>query len=356
MAQPAGLPARLAQTLLSPWSRFGLLLVLLGTAVTLVLVFEPQRVITDGSLAQLSGVLSVLLFAAAYGTCTTAFLPRPFLNLAAGALFGAQLGLGAALAGTAVGAGISFGLGRLLGQDALRPLLKHKLLTKADRQLSRHGFRTMLVMRLLPGIPFAGSNFTAAVSRMSWPAFLSATILGSVPNTAAYVVAGSQASTPSSPAFLIAFGFIGLSGVGGAVFAWRKRVEMRAATARAAGTPQESDETPDAGGARGQGRPWRREPPKGCRSRRSRPVLSDHASLSPTWPRPRRDRFPSRPSHYRAGGSHRGSRPMAPSSLAKRPASALTGTGSPNAPIDRAVGAICSASASNSPSALSPGT
>jgi uncharacterized membrane protein YdjX (TVP38/TMEM64 family) len=243
VAQPAGFPARLAQTLLSPWSRFGLLIVLLATAATLVLIFEPQRFITDGGLSQLSGALSVLLFAAAYGTCTTAFLPRPFLNLAAGALFGAQLGLGAALAGTAVGAGISFGLGRLLGQDALRPLLKHKLLTKADRQLSRHGFRTMLIMRLLPGIPFAGSNFTAAVSRMSWPAFLSATILGSMPNTAAYVVAGSQASTPSSPAFMVAFGFIALSGVGGVVFAWRKRARMRAATARAAGSPTESAET-----------------------------------------------------------------------------------------------------------------
>lgn len=233
VAQPAGLPARLAQTLLSPWARFGLLIALLGTAATVVLVFEPQRLITNGWPSQLSGALSVLLFAGAYGTCTTAFVPRPFLNLAAGALFGSHLGLGAALAGTAVGASISFGLGRLLGQDALRPLIKHKLLTKADRQMSRHGFRTMLIMRLLPGIPFAGSNFTAAVSRMSWPAFLSATVLGSVPNTAAYVIAGSHASTPSSPAFLVAFAFIALSGAGGVVFAWRKRAKMRAEKAEA---------------------------------------------------------------------------------------------------------------------------
>lgn len=230
-AQSAGFPARVTQTLLSPWSRFGLLLVLLATAATVVLLFEPQRLITEGWPAHLSGALSILLFAAAYGTCTTAFVPRMFLNLAAGALFGAQMGIGAALAGTVVGAGVSFGLGRLLGQDALRPLLKAKLLTKADRELSSHGFRSMLVIRLLPGIPFAGSNYAAAVSRMRWPTFLTATGLGSLPNTAAYVVAGSTASTPSSPAFLLAFAFVGLSALGGGVYAWRKRAKLKASAA-----------------------------------------------------------------------------------------------------------------------------
>lgn len=234
VAQPAGFPARLTQTLLSPWSRFALLLVLLATAAAVVLVFEPQRLITDGWLTQVSGALSVLLFAAAFGTCTTAFVPRPFLNLAAGALFGAQMGMVAGLAGTVLGAGMSFGLGRLLGQDALRPLLKNKLLTTADRQMSRHGFRSMFVIRLLPGIPFAGSNFAASVSRMRWPAFLTASALGSVPSTAAYIIAGSHASTPTSPAFLAAFSFIALTGVGGVFFAWRKRNKLRAAPAPAA--------------------------------------------------------------------------------------------------------------------------
>lgn len=229
VTQPAGLPTRLIQTLLSPWSRFGLLLVLLAAAATVVVLFEPQRLLTGGWITQMSGAFAVLLFAGAFGTCTAAFVPRPFLNLAGGALFGAHLGMVAGLTGTVLGAAMSFGLGRLLGQDALRPLLKHKLLKATDRQMSRHGFRSMLVIRLLPGIPFAGSNFAASVSRMRWPSFLTATGLGSVPSTAAYVVAGSHASTPTSPAFLAAFAFIALTGVGGVLFAWRKRAKLRTA-------------------------------------------------------------------------------------------------------------------------------
>lgn len=61
-------------------------------------------------------------------------------------------------------------------------------------------------------MPFAASNYCAAVSRMGLLPFLLATGLGSIPNTAAYVVAGARASTPTSPAFLIALACIALPG------------------------------------------------------------------------------------------------------------------------------------------------
>jgi uncharacterized membrane protein YdjX (TVP38/TMEM64 family) len=223
--------ARLRQALLAPWTRFTILVALLAAAAAAVVVLEPQRLLTEGRLTQVPGAWALLSFAAAFATCTTAFVPRPLLNVAGGALFGAQLGMVAGLTGTVLGAAASFGVGRLLGQDALRPLLRNRLLTAADRQMSRHGFRSMLVVRLLPGIPFAGSNFAAAVSRMRWSSFLTASALGSVPSTAAYVVAGSHASTPTSPAFLAAFSFIALTGIGGAFVAWRKRRKLRAAPA-----------------------------------------------------------------------------------------------------------------------------
>ncbi|MEV8019708.1 TVP38/TMEM64 family protein [Streptomyces sp. NPDC086554] len=226
-ARPQGIAVRCARALLSPWSRLSLLVVLLAAAGACVLVFEPQRLLSDGWPRQLGGAAAVLVFAAAYGLCTAAFVPRPLLNLAAGALFGSQAGLPAAIAGTVIGAGIAFGLGRMLGQDALRPLLRGRWLNAADGQLSRHGFRSMLAVRLFPGVPFAAANYCAAVSRMGWLPFLLATALGSIPNTAAYVVAGARASTPTSPAFLIAMGFIAVTGLAGLLVAWRKRHHLR---------------------------------------------------------------------------------------------------------------------------------
>ncbi|MFJ8199703.1 VTT domain-containing protein [Streptomyces sp. NPDC096152] len=226
-AVPGGPLARCSRALLSPWSRLTLLVVLLAAAGTSVLLFEPQRLLADGWPPQLGGAAAAVAFAVAYGLCTVAFVPRPLLNLAAGAVFGSQLGLASALAGTVLGAGLAFGLGRVLGQDALRRLLRGRWLTAADGQLSRHGFRSMMAARLFPGVPFWAANYCAAVSRMSWPAFLLATALGSVPNTAAYAVAGARASAPTSPAFLVALAFIAVPAVAGAVLAWRKRHHLR---------------------------------------------------------------------------------------------------------------------------------
>ncbi|MDL5200233.1 VTT domain-containing protein [Streptomyces sp. ALI-76-A] len=225
---PAGLTARCTRVLFSPWSRLSLLVALLAGAASAVLLLEPQRLLADGWPPQLGGAVAALVFAVAYGLCTVAFVPRPLLNLAAGALFGSQLGLGSAIAGTVLGAGLAFGLGRVLGQDALRPLLRGRWLKAADGQLSRHGFRSMLAARLFPGVPFWAANYCAAVSRMGAVPFLVATALGSIPNTAAYVVAGARASTPTSPAFLIAMACIALPALVGAVVAWRKRHHLRA--------------------------------------------------------------------------------------------------------------------------------
>ncbi|MFJ4541536.1 TVP38/TMEM64 family protein [Streptomyces tibetensis] len=226
-AVPTRFAARCTRVLFSPYARLSLLVVLLAAGACGVLLFEPQRLLTEGWPPQLSGAAAAAVFTVAYGVCTVVFVPRPLLNLAAGALFGSQLGLGVALTGTVLGAGIAFCLGRALGQDALRPLLRGRWLKAADGQLSRHGFRSMLAVRLFPGVPFWAANYCASVSRMGLLPFLLATGIGSIPNTAAYAVAGARASTPTSPAFLIAMACIALPALAGVVVAWRKRHRLR---------------------------------------------------------------------------------------------------------------------------------
>lgn len=182
-------------------ARLAALVALLAAGAVAVAWWHPQQALTGSGRPALT---LFVLFTPVYAVCAVAFVPRPLLNLAAGALLGSVAGTAAALAGTVLAAAIAFGLGRLLGQDALRPLLRGRVARAADRQLSRHGLRSMLALRLLPGIPFAAANYGAAVSRMGWAPFLLATALGSVPNTTAYVVAGRHAMTPASPAFLLA--------------------------------------------------------------------------------------------------------------------------------------------------------
>lgn len=209
--------------LLAPWTRLSLLGALLLAAGVCVVLYEPQRLLSQGWPAGFPVGAAVLLFAVAYGVATAALAPRPLLNLAAGAVFGIPFGLVAAVGGSVIGAAISFGLGRLMGRDAVRPLLRGRWLRAADDQLARHGFRSVLAVRIFPGLPFAVANYCAAVSRCGWLPFLLATAIGVVPNTAAYVVAGASASSPDSPAFLASFGFIAVSAAAAAVVGWRGR-------------------------------------------------------------------------------------------------------------------------------------
>lgn len=144
-------------------------------------------------------------------------------------LFSTRWGVPVAVLGTTAGAALAFGLGRGLGQRALRPLLRGRALLALDRGLTEHGFRTVLLMRLVPGVPFQAVNLSAALSGVRLRPYLAGTALGVLPGTAAYVVAGASANSPGSPAFLASGAVIVLLGTASLAGAWRTR--RRAATA-----------------------------------------------------------------------------------------------------------------------------
>ncbi|MQS00750.1 TVP38/TMEM64 family protein, partial [Streptomyces alkaliterrae] len=213
------------------WRRLCLLVVLLAAAWAAVSWYEPHSWLTGGAWREsLPAGLAAPLFALLYAVAAALFVPRPLLGLAAGALFGSVLGVTAAVVGTVLGAGLCLAAGRLLGRDAMSPLLRGRRLAAVDRQLTDHGFRSVLLLRLLPGVPFAASNYAASLSRVRWPVFLGATAVGGLPYTLVYALAGSRASEPVSPAFLAVLGLVAATGVLGAAAARRHLARGREST------------------------------------------------------------------------------------------------------------------------------
>ncbi|MEU0171414.1 TVP38/TMEM64 family protein [Streptomyces iakyrus] len=185
-----------------PLARLALLIVLLAAAASSLLLWSPRQVLSQGFVSGSLDVWAAPVFVVVFALATLAFFPKPVLNAAAGILFGVE-GLALAVAGTTLGAVPAFLLARSLGREALQPLLKKKVLAALDRSLTDQGFRSMLLLRILPGIPFQMVNFAAAFSGIGLWSFTAATAVGVVPGTAAYVIAGASASSPTSPAFLI---------------------------------------------------------------------------------------------------------------------------------------------------------
>ncbi|WP_316527864.1 TVP38/TMEM64 family protein [Kitasatospora brasiliensis] len=215
----------------SPWWRFAALVVVLTAAAGSLLLWSPTEVLSGGLADRMPGYWFGPLFALVYALGTLAFMPRLALNAAAGLLFGFQLGMALALLGTVVGAVVAFALGRSLGREALRPYLRGKWLGAMDQRFTEKGFRSVLVLRLVPGMPFQATNYGAAFSGVRFLPFILATTIGVVPNTAVYVTAAASAGRPDSAAFLLSAGVIALLGVGTVVGLWRTWSARRRALA-----------------------------------------------------------------------------------------------------------------------------
>ncbi|MEU0042734.1 TVP38/TMEM64 family protein [Streptomyces werraensis] len=185
-----------------PLARLALLVALLAAAASSLLLWSPRQVLYQGFAPGSPEIWAAPAFVVVFALATLAFFPKPVLNVAAGVLFGVE-GLVLAAAGTTLGAVLAFILGRSLGREALQPLLKKKILAALDRSLTDQGFRSVLLLRIVPGIPFQAVNFAAAFSGIRLWSFTAATAVGVLPGTAAYVIAGASASSPTSPAFLI---------------------------------------------------------------------------------------------------------------------------------------------------------
>ncbi|WP_354638457.1 TVP38/TMEM64 family protein [Kitasatospora camelliae] len=206
----------------SRWLRLGVLIALLCCAAGSLLLWDPADV-----LAAAAGPWRVPIVLAVYTLGTVAFVPRPALNTATGLLLGAVQGIPVAVAASTVGAAVAFGLGRSLGRDALRPMLRHRLFERLDRRITEQGFRTALLLRLIPGPPFQAVNYACAVSGVGYRPFVAATAIGVVPNTAAYVTAGASAGSPTSPAFLASAAVIALMSLFSVYSLWKARAAAR---------------------------------------------------------------------------------------------------------------------------------
>ncbi|SMD25539.1 TVP38/TMEM64 family protein [Lentzea albidocapillata] len=147
---------------------------------------------------------------------TAAFFPKPVLATASGLLFGVLPGAALAIAGFTAGALISFGIGRLLGREAMERRIGGSRLRTLDEVFAKNGLAATLVLRLLPVIPFAASNYGAGVTAVRPALFALGTALGLVPTTLVAALLGDAVldfGSPRSIAALAAWLVLGAVGV-----------------------------------------------------------------------------------------------------------------------------------------------
>lgn len=110
------------------------------------------------------------------------FLPDTAMNLVGALLFGPALGTLLAWIGVFVGAIVAFYLAKWLGRELVQRLFGRHLET-VDRYFQNSGFRTLLLIRLLPIMPFGAVSLAAGLTSIRTRDYLLATGIGILPVT-----------------------------------------------------------------------------------------------------------------------------------------------------------------------------
>ncbi|HSP16917.1 MAG TPA: TVP38/TMEM64 family protein [Thermoanaerobaculia bacterium] len=120
-----------------------------------------------------------LIFIAAYAISCVFALPASVFIVAAGFIWGWKLGGAYALLGGLIGGTASFFVARFVGEGLLTRF--GRVGQAVRKQVDHAGFKSLLLLRFVPGLPFAAVNYGAGVAGVKVPDFLAATVIGLIP-------------------------------------------------------------------------------------------------------------------------------------------------------------------------------
>jgi phospholipase D1/2 len=143
------------------------------------------------SAAVVNSPLAFLWVLAGYTVGSFVLAPITLLIVATVATFGPLMGFFYALCGSSGSAMVTYGLGRLVGKETVYRFTG-SVLSRVQRQISRHGFLSLLFARIVPLAPFAVVNMVAGACQIGVCDFLLATVLGMSPGIFMIVVLADQ--------------------------------------------------------------------------------------------------------------------------------------------------------------------
>jgi uncharacterized membrane protein YdjX (TVP38/TMEM64 family) len=132
-----------------------------------------------------------LIYLLIYAVRPLAFFSATVLTLAAGAIFGPVLGVIYTIVASNTSATVAYFLGRFLGTGVLDEEQSTGIVQDYATRLRRNSFETILIMRFV-FLPYDLVNYLAGFLRINYKAFILATILGSIPGTFTFILAGAS--------------------------------------------------------------------------------------------------------------------------------------------------------------------
>ena len=141
------------------------------------------------------GAWAPAIYLAVYGQPIVP-LPASLMTIAGGLAFGPSWGTLAAMCGATIRACTQFGVARGLGREAVAKLLRGKV-ARLDQHIGEHGFKAVLLIRIIPNVPFDMQNYALGFSTVRPGPYVAATFLGMIPGSFAFVYLGYSLTDPT---------------------------------------------------------------------------------------------------------------------------------------------------------------
>ena len=159
-----------------------------------------------------AGAWAPLAYIALFALLPAFFFPVAVLALAGGLLFGLGLGSLYTFIGAVINCALMFFLSRYAGRTQVEEFIKNKLSPSWQEKLGRaggkEGFLLLVILRLIPAVPYNLINYTYGLTPMAfWPYMLGSAI-GIIPGTLVFINIGDKAWDISSPSFWLAIALL----------------------------------------------------------------------------------------------------------------------------------------------------
>ena len=169
--------------------------------------FTPEQI--RSVLTDLGALGPVLLIAGLAAVLVVPIVPASILQIGAGLAFGPALGLVYASLADILGASIGFWLARRWGNDILAKRLSPKNQELLARLADRMNWRTVMLLRLIPGPAYPLVSFAAGYASLGYGAYLIGSFTGVFPALILLVFAGDIVTSSPVLAFALVVAVVG---------------------------------------------------------------------------------------------------------------------------------------------------
>jgi len=180
----------------NPWFKLIAILLFFGLAYFILRAYNidyPKLKNIDPQLIRAKiktlGLWAPVVYVICYALRPLILFPAGVFTILGGIIFGCFWGTVYVILGAMLSAVVEFFLARHFGREVIVQLFKGKT-AHVDKAVERHGFKTVLLIRLIPNVAYDIQNFSLGLTRVKFKDYCFATFLGIIPASFLFVYLG----------------------------------------------------------------------------------------------------------------------------------------------------------------------